>query len=77
VAVASAGPYANLAILTPDRLPCQHPTTEFYTGRCPSCRPISSVKALKAHNYLHPKQHTVYQHFSLKYEVFIGINLSF
>jgi len=30
VAVASAGPYASLH-LTPDK--CQHPTTQFFTGR--------------------------------------------
>ena len=37
VAVASAGPYADLH-LAPDRQPCQ--------ARCPSCRPTNSVKAL-------------------------------
>jgi len=30
--VASAGPYASLH-LTPDRYPCQYPTTQFFTGR--------------------------------------------
>jgi len=34
VAVASAGPYANLH-LAPDREPRQHPTTQFFTGRMP------------------------------------------
>jgi len=29
-----AGPYANLH-LTPDIQPCQHPTTQFYTGWMP------------------------------------------
>ena len=47
MAVASAGPYANLHLAS-DRQPRQHPTTQFFTGRCPSCRPTNSVKALKA-----------------------------
>ena len=46
VAVASAGPYASLH-LDPDRQPHQQPTTLFFTGRCPSCHPTNSVKALK------------------------------
>jgi len=46
VAVASAGPYANLH-LAPDRQPHQHPTTLFLQAGCPSCRPTNSVKALK------------------------------
>jgi len=33
-AVASAGPYASLA-LAPDRQPRQHPTTQFFTGQLP------------------------------------------
>jgi len=33
VAVASAGPYASLH-LAPD-IPCQHPTTQFFTGWMP------------------------------------------
>jgi len=45
--VASAGQYANLH-LTPDRQPCQHPTTQFLQARCPFCCPTSSIKALKA-----------------------------
>jgi len=45
VAVASAGPHANLH-LAPDRQ--QHPTTHFLQAGCPSCRPTNSVKALKA-----------------------------
>jgi len=32
--MSSAGPYANLH-LTPDRLPCQHPTAQFFTGWIP------------------------------------------
>ena len=33
------------------RQPRQHPTTQFFTGRIPFCRPTNSVKALKAeHN---------------------------
>jgi len=38
VAVASAGPNANLH-LDPDILPCQHPTTKFSTGRMPFLLP--------------------------------------
>ena len=38
VAVASAGPYASLH-LAPDRQPCQHPTTQFFTGRMPFLPP--------------------------------------
>jgi len=38
VAVASDGPYANLH-LAPDRQPCQHPTTQFFTGRMPFLTP--------------------------------------
>jgi len=38
VAVASAGPYARLHC-APDRQPCQHPTTQFFTGRMPCLPP--------------------------------------
>jgi len=38
VAVASAGPYASLHI-APDKKPCQHPTTQFFTGRMPFLPP--------------------------------------
>jgi len=38
VAVASAGPYASLH-LAPGRLPCQHPTAQFFTGRMPFLLP--------------------------------------
>jgi len=38
VAVASAGPYASLQ-LSPDRQPCQHPTTQFFIGRMPFLLP--------------------------------------
>jgi len=38
VAVASTGPYANLH-LTPSRQPCQHPITQFFTGRMPFLLP--------------------------------------
>jgi len=38
VAVASAGPYASLH-LAPDRWPCQHLTTQFFTGRMPFLPP--------------------------------------
>jgi len=38
VAVASAGSYANLH-LDPDTQPCQHPTTQFFTGHMPFLPP--------------------------------------
>ena len=38
MAVASAGPYANLH-LAPDRQPRQHPTTQFFTGWMPFLPP--------------------------------------
>ena len=38
MAVASAGPYANLHI-APDKQPRQHPTTQFFTGRMPFLPP--------------------------------------
>jgi len=38
VAVARAGPYADLH-LGPDRQPCQNPTTHFFTGRMPFLPP--------------------------------------
>ena len=38
MAVASAGPYASLH-LTPDRQPCQHLTTQFFTGQMPFLPP--------------------------------------
>jgi len=38
VAVASAGLYATLH-LAPDRQPCQHPTTQFFTDRMPFLPP--------------------------------------
>jgi len=47
MAVASAGPYANLH-LAPERQPLQHPTTHFLQARRPSCHQTDSVKALKA-----------------------------
>jgi len=47
VAVASAGPYANLH-LDPDTQTRQHPITQFLQAGCPSCRPTNSIKALKA-----------------------------
>ena len=36
--MASAGPHASLH-LSPDRQPCQHPTTQFFTGRMPFLPP--------------------------------------
>jgi len=39
VAVASAGPYANHLLLTPDRYPCQYLTTQIFSGRMPFLPP--------------------------------------
>jgi len=36
--------------LAPDRLPHQHPTTQFLQAGCPSCRPTNNLNALKATN---------------------------
>jgi len=58
VAVASAGPYASLH-LAQDRQPCQHPTTQFFTGRMPFLPPnqqrqstegITAVETLTSSN---------------------------
>jgi len=38
VAVASAGQYASLH-LAPDSKPCQHPTTQIFTGQTPFLLP--------------------------------------
>jgi len=58
VAVASAGPYASLD-LAPDRLPCQHLTTQFFTGQMPFLPPnqqrqSTEGKVLKAKKYTLP-----------------------
>jgi len=49
VAVASAGPYANLH-LTPDRQPHQHPTTQFFTGRMPFLPPNQQRQSTEINN---------------------------
>ena len=36
--------------LAPDRLPHQHPTTQFLQAGCASCRPTNNLNALKATN---------------------------
>ena len=54
--MASAGLYASLHII-PDRQPCQHPTTQFFTGRMPSCRQTNSVKALNDYKQLQKIAH--------------------
>jgi len=46
VAVASAGPYANLH-LTPDNH-ANIPPLSFLQAGCPSCHPTNSIKALNA-----------------------------
>jgi len=57
VAVASAGPYANLN-LDPDTQPCQHPITQFFTGWVPFLLPnqqrqsTEGIKARFAHTVL-------------------------
>jgi len=39
--------------LAPDRLPRQHPTPQFFTGRMPYLLPNNSAKALEANVYNH------------------------
>jgi len=46
VAVASAGPYANLH-LDPDTQLCQHPTTHFFTGQMPFLPPNQQHQSSK------------------------------
>ena len=60
MATASAGPYASLH-LAADRQPCQHPTTQFFTGRMPflpsqptaskhrQYRPITALHMIQIH----------------------------
>jgi len=48
VAVASAGPYANLH-LAPDKKPCQHPTTQIFTGRVPFLPPNQQRQITEGH----------------------------
>ena len=42
--MASTGPYASLH-LAPGRLPCQHPTTQFFTGRMPFLPPNQQLQS--------------------------------
>ena len=46
VAVAPAGPYGSLHV-APDRKPCQHPTTLFFTGRMPFLPPNQQCQSTK------------------------------
>ena len=48
MAVASVGPYASLH-LAPDRLPRQHPTTQFFTGRMPFLPPNQQRQSSEGH----------------------------
>ena len=50
VAVASAGPYASLH-LTPDRQPCQHPTTQFIIGRMPFLQPNQQRRSTEGRDF--------------------------
>ena len=50
VAVVSAGPYASLH-LAPDRKPCQHPTTQFFTGRMPFLLPNQKRQSTGGNHY--------------------------
>jgi len=52
VAVASAGLYASLH-LAPDRKPCQHPTTQIFTGRIPFLPPNSQSTAEVCGTYVY------------------------
>ena len=49
MAVASAGPYASLH-LAPYRQPCQHPTTQFFTGRMPFLPPSQQHQCTEGRN---------------------------
>jgi len=60
VALASAGPYASLH-LAPDRLPHQHPTTQFFTGRVPFLPPNQqrqSTEGITSHYKVMIMSHT-------------------
>jgi len=46
VAVASAGPYASLHLAL-DREPCQHPTTQVFTGRMPFLPPNQQRQSIE------------------------------
>jgi len=48
LALALAGPYANHLHLTPDRQPCQYPTTQFFTGRMPFLPPNQQRQSTEA-----------------------------
>ena len=50
MAVASAGPYASLH-LAPDRYPCQHLTTQFFTGRMPFLSPNQQCQSTDGTNW--------------------------
>jgi len=52
VAVALAGPYANLHI-APDKQPHQHPTTQFFTGRMPFLPPNQQRQSTEGVNKTH------------------------
>ena len=49
--MASAGPYASLH-LAPDKLPCQHPTTLFFTGRMPFLLPNQQCQSTEGNALL-------------------------
>ena len=49
MSVASSRPYANLH-LAPDRKSCQHPTTQFFTGRMPFLQPNHQHQSTKGNN---------------------------
>jgi len=51
VAVASAGPYANLHI-APDRQPRKHRITQFFTGRMPSLLPNQQLQSTEGKQLL-------------------------
>ena len=53
VAVALAGPYACLH-LAPDRLPHQHPTTQFFRGRMSFLPPYQQRQSTEGNTHTHP-----------------------
>jgi len=48
VAVASAGPYANLYLDPDTTTPASHHSVFYRPDALPSCHPTNSIKALKA-----------------------------
>jgi len=63
VAVASAGPYASVHP-APDRQPCQHPTTQFFTGRMPFLPPNQQRQSTEGTLSLYKVANNTHTHFN-------------